>query len=258
MTGGFQLPEFHIGSGILGVEVHESNEPRLPTPELYAGHMWGFFSLKRTPPYNITLQNNRTAQAFTGPSRLRHAISAKQWLPRVRMRGVAGVVSPQNNGCLRARASARISLPRFRWREVPLDRTRGAQDAAETWGGGGGGARTEGRCSASVLEHLWLFRDARSGDSLLVNQMELFVATRNTNGQPIFANVTLPVFTLKERCLQVIRTLVQPGNYRELDIVRSLYEDLEDYPDIRKDLQRLSVERHNRLRNGISDRREES
>lgn len=51
---------------------------------------------------------------------------------------------------------------------------------------------------------------------------------------------------------------MQPGNYRELDIVRSLYEDLEDYPDIRKDLQRLSVERHNRLRNGISDRREES
>lgn len=99
----------------------------------------------------MTLQNNRTAQAFTGPSRLRHAISAKQWLPRMRMRGTAGVVSPQNNGCLRARASARISLPRFRWREVPLARTRGAQDAAETWGGGGGGARTGGRCSASVL-----------------------------------------------------------------------------------------------------------
>lgn len=73
--------------------------------------------LKRTPAY-ITLQNTRTAQALTGPSRLKHAISAKQWLPRVRMRGTAGVVSPQNNGCLRARSSARISLPRFKWREL--------------------------------------------------------------------------------------------------------------------------------------------
>uniref|UniRef100_A0A8C5SQF0 von Hippel-Lindau disease tumor suppressor n=1 Tax=Laticauda laticaudata TaxID=8630 RepID=A0A8C5SQF0_LATLA len=115
-----------------------------------------------------------------------------------------------------------------------------------------------GRRMYSYLEHLWLFRDAKSDDSLLVNQTELFVATRNINGQPILANITLPVFTLKERCLQVIRTLVNPGNYRELDIVRSLYEDLEDYPDIRKDLQRLSMERHNRLRNGISDRHDDS
>lgn len=67
--------------------------------------------------------------------------------------------------------------------------------------------------------------------------------TRNVNGQPIFANITLPVFSLKERCLQVIRSLVKPVDYRRLDIVRSLYEDLEDHPDIRKDLQRLSVER---------------
>ncbi|XP_070594395.1 von Hippel-Lindau disease tumor suppressor isoform X2 [Erythrolamprus reginae] len=174
----------------------------------------------------------------------------------MRMRGTAArageLVFLQNNGRLRARPSARIGFPRFGSLDVP-PRTGGAQDAAETRGGRGGGARTGKGCSASVLEHLWLFRDATSDDSLLVNQTELFVATRNRNGQPILANITLPVFTLKERCLQVIRTLVKPGNYRELDIVRSLYEDLEDYPDIRKDLQRLSVERHNRLRNGISD-----
>ena len=105
----------------------------------------------------------------------------------------------------------------------------------------------------SYLEHLWLFRDAGTDDSLLVNQAELFVATRNVNGQPLFANITLPVFTLKERCLQVVRTLVKPVDYRKLDIVRSLYEDLEDRPDIGKDLKRLSVERSKRLRNGVSD-----
>lgn len=59
------------------------------------------------------------------------------------------------------------------------------------------------------------------------------------------------VFTLKERCLQVVRSLVKPMDYRKLDIVRSLYEELEDHPDIRKDLQRLSLERSETLRNGI-------
>ncbi|XP_061474498.1 von Hippel-Lindau disease tumor suppressor [Rhineura floridana] len=105
-----------------------------------------------------------------------------------------------------------------------------------------------GRRMHTYQEHLWLFRDAGTDDSLLVNQAELFVATRNMNGQPVFANITLPVFTLKERCLQVVRTLVKPVDYRRLDIVQSLYEDLEDHPDIRKDLQRLSLETSDRLR----------
>ncbi|XP_028575144.2 von Hippel-Lindau disease tumor suppressor [Podarcis muralis] len=108
-----------------------------------------------------------------------------------------------------------------------------------------------GRRMHSYLEHLWLFRDAGTDDSLLVNQAELFVATRNMNGQPVFANITLPVYTLKERCLQVVRALVKPVDYRKLDIVRSLYEDLEDHPDIRKDLQRLSLEANDRLRNRV-------
>ncbi|XP_042307161.1 von Hippel-Lindau disease tumor suppressor [Sceloporus undulatus] len=114
-----------------------------------------------------------------------------------------------------------------------------------------------GRRMRSYREHLWLFRDAGTDDSLLVNQAELFVATRNTNGQPILANITLPVFTLKERCLQVVRTLVKPVDYRKLDIVRSLYEDLEDHPDIRKDLQRLSLERGKKLKTEDPNRNEE-
>ncbi|XP_037238734.1 von Hippel-Lindau disease tumor suppressor [Falco rusticolus] len=104
-----------------------------------------------------------------------------------------------------------------------------------------------GRLMHSYRGHLWLFRDAGTNDGLLVNQQELFVAAPNVNK----ADITLPVFTLKERCLQVVRSLVKPMDYRKLDIVRSLYEELEDHPDIRKDLQRLSLERSETLRNGI-------
>ncbi|NXW40954.1 VHL disease, partial [Nyctiprogne leucopyga] len=104
-----------------------------------------------------------------------------------------------------------------------------------------------GRMMHSYRGHLWLFRDAGTNDGLLVNQQELFVAAPDVNK----ADITLPVFTLKERCLQVVRSLVKPVDYRKLDIVRSLYEELEDHPDIKKDLQRLSLERSEMLSNGI-------
>ncbi|ELK34359.1 Von Hippel-Lindau disease tumor suppressor [Myotis davidii] len=103
------------------------------------------------------------------------------------------------------------------------------------------GTRNQGM-GGSRPGHLWLFRDAGTYDGLLVNQTELFVPSLNVDGQPIFANITLPVYTLKERCLQVVRSLVKPENYRRLDIVRSLYEDLEDHPNVKKDLERLTQE----------------
>ncbi|NXU93367.1 VHL disease, partial [Xiphorhynchus elegans] len=104
-----------------------------------------------------------------------------------------------------------------------------------------------GRLMNSYRGHLWLFRDAGTNDGLLVNQQELFVVAPNVTK----ADITLPVFTLKERCLQVVRSLVSPMHYRKLDIVASLYEELENHPDIWKDLQRLSLERSETLRNGV-------
>ncbi|XP_069721874.1 von Hippel-Lindau disease tumor suppressor [Phaenicophaeus curvirostris] len=104
-----------------------------------------------------------------------------------------------------------------------------------------------GRVMRSYRGHLWLFRDAGTNDGLLVNKQELFIAAPNVNT----ADITLPVFTLKERCLQVVRSLVKPVDYRKLDIVRSLYEELEDHPDVKKDLQRLSLERSKTLTNEI-------
>ncbi|XP_038628827.1 von Hippel-Lindau disease tumor suppressor [Tachyglossus aculeatus] len=99
-----------------------------------------------------------------------------------------------------------------------------------------------GRRMHSYQGHLWMFRDEETNDRLLVNQKELFSPTCNENGQPTVANIVIPVYTLKERCLQVVRGIVKPEDYRKLDIVRSLYDDLEDYPDINKDLQRLACE----------------
>ena len=46
--------------------------------------------------------------------------------------------------------------------------------------------------SLVLTGHLWLFRDAGTSDGLLVNQTELFVPSLNVDGQPIFANITLP------------------------------------------------------------------
>ncbi|XP_078065510.1 von Hippel-Lindau disease tumor suppressor [Mustelus asterias] len=105
-------------------------------------------------------------------------------------------------------------------------------------------AANSGRRMNTFLGHPWMFRDAISDDRLLVNGHEVFVPPPgqvNEVGQPryIMVNITIPVYTLKERCLQVVRSFVKREDYRNLEIVGSLYDDLEDQPQILKDLQRL-------------------
>lgn len=64
----------------------------------------------------------------------------------------------------------------------------------------------------SYRGHPWLFMDARTNDRLLVNRTELFVPSLNVDEQPALANIMLPVYMLKEQCLQVVRSLVSPEN----------------------------------------------
>ncbi|KAM4652764.1 von Hippel-Lindau disease tumor suppressor isoform 1-T1 [Discoglossus pictus] len=99
-----------------------------------------------------------------------------------------------------------------------------------------------GRRMVTYLGHIWLFREVDTGVGLMVNKQEVYVPSPNVNGQPAVVNISLPIFTLKEICLQAVRSLVKKEDYRKLEIVTSLYDDLENHPDIVKDLRRLAQE----------------
>ncbi|XP_073431050.1 von Hippel-Lindau disease tumor suppressor [Dendrobates tinctorius] len=104
-----------------------------------------------------------------------------------------------------------------------------------------------GRRIHTYLGHIWLFRELNTDVALTVDKKEIYIPPADVNGQPSMVNICLPVFTLKDRCLQVIRNLVKPEDYRKLEIVTSLYDDLENRPNIQKDLQRLAIRLWNQM-----------
>ncbi|XP_076870667.1 von Hippel-Lindau disease tumor suppressor [Brachyhypopomus gauderio] len=104
-----------------------------------------------------------------------------------------------------------------------------------------------GKRISTYVGHPWMFRDAQSDDPMLVNSKEMYLPRAVERGQVSMVNITLPVFSLRERCLQVVRQLVRTEDFPRLEIARCLQEDLAQRPDIHADLRRISQKVEQRL-----------
>uniref|UniRef100_A0A673ZF96 von Hippel-Lindau disease tumor suppressor n=1 Tax=Salmo trutta TaxID=8032 RepID=A0A673ZF96_SALTR len=102
-----------------------------------------------------------------------------------------------------------------------------------------GDIRTSGLLRMNTfLTHPWLFRASRNGAKLLANQQEVYLPAAATEYEEEYVIVSLcvPVYSLQECCLMLIRNLVEEEDYDRLDIPESLKTDLRQQPDLLKEL----------------------
>ncbi|TSK42087.1 von Hippel-Lindau disease tumor suppressor [Bagarius yarrelli] len=104
-----------------------------------------------------------------------------------------------------------------------------------------------GRKMNTYVGHPWMFRDAQTDDPMLANNKEMYLPRASENGQVSVVNITLPVFSLRERCLQRVRALVSIDDFSRLEIARTLQEDLARKPSIESDLRRIGQKVEQRL-----------
>ncbi|XP_060064238.1 von Hippel-Lindau disease tumor suppressor-like [Ylistrum balloti] len=84
----------------------------------------------------------------------------------------------------------------------------------------------------TFVGHPWIFRDSDTGDHLVVKLREVFEMTTGwtpNDGVPPWRkviNITIPVYTLKDRSLQVIRSIVNRDRISELDLPQMLKDEI--------------------------------
>ncbi|XP_060695746.1 von Hippel-Lindau-like protein [Hemiscyllium ocellatum] len=92
--------------------------------------------------------------------------------------------------------------------------------------------------------HPWVFRDADTGDKLLIKNGEIYfpTSTQYDEDGPIYipVHVTVPVYSLKNCCLQCIRKHVKSEDYTKLELPKSLHTDLKSSPDLLRAIGKLS------------------
>lgn len=82
----------------------------------------------------------------------------------------------------------------------------------------------------TFVGHPWLFFDSETGDRLVVQSNELFEPQSSENGPPrrTIVRITIPVYSLQERCGQILRTFITINKVDELDLPQHLKEELKN------------------------------